>query len=120
MRTPTAPALLLGLLACSGEPEPTPPLEPTPAPAPAPQQGNIPAGAENTDNPATQLQLARELISRFDDDEDGQLSEAEHSRFGRPEASFQVLDLDASGSLDDAEVLLAIEGTDPGFHTRWR
>jgi hypothetical protein len=113
-------AIMPGLLACSGDPEPPPVVVPEP-PQPLPAVGNIPDdGTIAADGARSQLELVRELISRFDSDGDGYLSAVEHGRFAAPEPSFDALDLDASGSLDDAEVLLALELTDPGYSTRWR
>lgn len=124
MRSLPITASLLGLLACSSEPASAPADGPTTAPppaAPAAGVGNIPDAARIAPgSSASQLELARELLSRFDADGDGLLSAAEHGRFALAEPSFQTLDLDASGSLDEAEVLLAIETTDPGYSTRWR
>ncbi len=111
----TFPTLLvLALLGCDAGPAPElPPSPPQPASTATTPGSDAPWGKTG------RIEVAAELLARFDTDGDAQLSRAEHARYAAPEPSFEALDRDSSGALDAAELLSALSETDPGFHDRW-
>lgn len=106
----TALALLALTLGCSSDqPAAEPPLAPPVEPRPH----------ARGDGPLDRLEVAAQLVAHMDSNGDGLLDPEEHRRYALPAARFEELDLDASGALDAAELLAAIQGTDPGYDDDW-
>ena len=86
---------VLGLLACSSDPQPAAAVERL-----FPDQRSVLA----------------ELVARADSDGDGALSRAEYERYENGRDPFIDVDRDGDGRLDLDEIERGLRHTDPGFY----